>query len=142
MNRPLKRRARLKGSRGRKTRSGGLSELRRGDVFCRTLRHAYGAAAAELPELSGQGLTCESRRDSVPKPRVARNELPWVAVEKTLNSEGVASPGRTKRIPVCNLSQLSQISERWRFASRPDERFAHTVGGAENMHIPAQFELL
>ena len=37
----------------------------------------------------------ESQRDSATKPRVARNELPWVSVPTVhLNSEGVA--------PICN----------------------------------------
>ncbi|MDB6028447.1 MAG: putative Co/Zn/Cd efflux system rane fusion protein, partial [Verrucomicrobiales bacterium] len=33
----------------------------------------------------------ESQRDSAPKPRVARNELPWVKRSRGINPEGVAS---------------------------------------------------
>jgi hypothetical protein len=39
-------------------------------------------------------LAVESQRDSVSKPRVARNELPWVIGPKTINPNGVA-PSRT-----------------------------------------------
>ena len=34
----------------------------------------------------------ESQRDSILQPRVARDELPWVAVAKDFNPNGVASP--------------------------------------------------
>src|SRR5438552_9214649 len=34
---------------------------------------------------------CESQRDSRPKPRVARNELPWENVPSRINPNGVAA---------------------------------------------------
>ena len=58
--------------------------LRRGVRGHCTLPASFSCARAE-----------ESQRDSATKPRVARNELPWVSVPTAhLNSEGVA--------PICN----------------------------------------
>jgi len=46
-----------------------------------------------------ESLAVESQRDSVSKPRVARNELPWVTCRLHLNPERVAS-SRGGRNPV------------------------------------------
>jgi hypothetical protein len=64
------------------------------------LAHAGQSRACLIRDVTLAAMPCgncesESRRDSAAKPRVARNEQPWVTSPPGLNSEGVAPSHRT-----------------------------------------------
>src|SRR6266478_2105897 len=72
----------------------------------RSANHRAGLKRArprcELGESVARSSSAESQRDSAPKPRVARDELPWGKENEESNPERVVSLGHRKNGQGCN----------------------------------------